>query len=144
MEKDKNSKNEPFYGMIVLVAGVILFFICLLYFGDDQTSNQTSNRKPEAHYVFYDVPTYTTIYEIVYPDTVYRYTVVHHSPSKLSSSRGTNYLYSTTHDGSWADECPDYWLDAWNKDELNVSTTAPIRIVSETVKYKKTRYKKNK
>lgn len=138
MEKDKSSKNEPFYGLIVLVAGVILFFICLLYFGHDQTSN----REPEAQYVFYDVPTYTTIYEIVYPDTVYRYTAIHHSPSKLSSSRGTNYLYSATHKRTLAHECPGYWIEDWNENELNVSTTAPIRIVSETLEYKKMKYKK--
>lgn len=142
MEKDKSSKNEPFYGMIVLVAGIILFFICLLNFGDDKTSNQTSNRKPESQYVFYDVPTYTTIYEIVYPDTVYRYTAVHHSPSRLSSHRGTNYLYSTKHNRSWSDDCPDYWQEDWNKTEIDVSTTAPIRIVSETVECKKMKFKK--
>ena len=93
--------------------------------------------------VYYNVPTYTTIYEIIYPDSVYRYTAIHHSPSKLASSRGSNYLYSRYYDvNSWGDrDCPKYWKNEWNDKELNIETTAPIRIVSETVKYNKVKFK---
>lgn len=148
MKENKNT-NESFIGLGVLGFGIIFVLICIMYFGTDtntQTShNQTkvSEIKEKSEYVYYNVPTYTTIYEIVYPDSVWRYTVVHHSPSKLSSYKGTNFLYSEKHDiDSWIDrDCPKYWKKEWNKNELSVETTAPIRIVSEKVSYKKFKYK---
>ena len=95
----------------------------------------------DKKYVYYDVPTYTTVYEIIYPDSTYRYTAVHHSPSRLGSYRGSNSLCSKSYYSPQQDfERPDYWVDEWNSSELNVRTTAPIRIVSETVTHKKVRY----
>lgn len=131
--------DEPFWGLLVLVGGILIFIICIMMCSPDRDS---STQKTETvEYIYYNVPFYTTIYEIVYPDTAFRYTVVHHSPSRLSSHRGSNFLYSASHSGSWGDKRPNYWLDSWNKDELDVSTTAPIRVISETVEYKKMKYK---
>ena len=93
--------------------------------------------------VYYNVPTYTTVYDIIYPDTTYRYTAVHHSPSRLSSCKGSNFLCSKRYYRPHQNfERPDYWIDEWNSSELSVETTAPIRIVSETVTYKKVKYEK--
>lgn len=138
---DNKKTNEPFWGLIVLVGGILICIICTVMCSSDER-DKLSQKSEEVEYVYYNVPFYTTIYEIVYTDTVFRYTVVHHSPSSLTSHRGSNFLYSATHSGSWADKRPEYWLDSWNKDELDVETTAPIRIISETVEYKKMRYKK--
>ena len=139
---ENKQKDEPFYGLAVMGIGIIVFFLGILMFGADGDTERVDKKK--AEYVYYDVPIYTTVYEIVYPDSVYRYIAVHHSPSELSSWKGTNELYSATHSKSWADDYPEYWQDAWNKDELNVKTTAPIRIVSETVEYKKMKFKMEK
>ena len=109
----------------------------MMYGGNKAENKDDENEK----YFYYNVPTYTTVYEIVYPDTTYRYTAVHHSPSRLSSYRGSNFLYSKRHYGTLSDrKRPNYWIDEWNSSELNVETTAPIRIVSETVTYKKVKY----
>lgn len=137
MQSNKQSKDEPFWGVIVLVGGVLVFLLALLAMPNkDNVKNDNKNQ-----YVYYNVPTYTTIYEIIYPDSVFRYTAVHHSPSRLSSHRGSNFLYSAQHSGNLGDrDRPDYWVDEWNNSELNVETTAPIRIVSETVSYKKVKY----
>lgn len=139
MKTNSNSKqDEPFWGMIVLCVGILGFVLCLIA---TPNKDKTNNIKEDNQYVFYNVPTYTTTYEIVYPDSVWRYTVVHHSPSELSSFRGTNYLHSKAHYGNLSDSNrPDYWINEWNNSELNIETTAPIRIVSETVSYKKTKY----
>lgn len=141
----KENKNDSFIGLGVLSFGIIFVLICIMYFGTDTNTQTSYNQakaskiKEKSEYVYYNVPTYTTIYEIVYPDSVWRYTVVHHSPSRLSSFRGTNFLYSEQHNpDSWGDRnCPKYWKIEWNKNELSVETTAPIRIVSEKVSYKK-------
>ena len=133
--------NEPFWGLIVLVGGILTFIICIMMCSSDDRDSSTQKTET-VEYIYHNVPFYTTIYEIVYPDTVFRFTAIHHSPSRLTSRRGSNSLYSATHSGSWGDKRPDYWLDSWNKDELDVSTTAPIRVISETVEYKKIRYKK--
>lgn len=119
--------------IIVVIAGTVIF----------SKPDASTRKENNEQYVYYNVPIYTTVYEIVYPDSIYRYTAIHHSPSNLSSHRGSNFLYSIKHDSdNWGDrERPDYWLDEWNKSELDVSTTAPIRIVSETVTYKKTKYR---
>ena len=131
-----NNNDDTQWGMGVLGFGIITIIVCVICCGP--MKQQTP---PEPEYVYYNVPVYTTVYEIVYPDSIYRYTVVHHSPTELSSSRGSNYLYSRTHTGAWADhDEPEYWLREWNKDEIDISTTAPIRIVSETVKYEKKKY----
>ena len=106
---------------------------------DNAENKDDENKK----YVYYDVPTYTTVYDIVYPDSTYRYTAVHHSPSRLSSYRGTNSLCSKSYHRPLQDfERPDYWVDEWNSSELSVETTVPIRIVSETVTYKNVKYRK--
>jgi hypothetical protein len=125
--------------MGVLVGGILVFLLGLLAMPNkDNAENKDDGNKK---YVYYDVPTYTTVYEIVYPDTTYRYTAVHHSPSRLSSYRGSNFLYSKRHFGTLSDrKRPNYWIDEWNSSELNVETTAPIRIVSETVTHKKVKY----
>lgn len=126
-----NSKqNRPFWGLAVLISGIIIFGLMLILPKDKK-------------YVYYDVPTYTTVYDIVYPDSTYRYTAVHHSPSRLSCRKGSNCLYSKRHYKPlllFDRERPDYWVDEWNNSELNIETTAPIRIVSETVTHKKVRY----
>ena len=135
-----NSKqNGPFLGMAVLIGGIIISIIGLIpIFPMDNAENKDDENKK---YVYYDVPTYTTIYEIVYPDSTYRYTAVHHSPSRLGSYRGSNFLHSKSYYSPQQDfERPDYWVDEWNSSELNVRTTAPIRIVSETVTHKKVKY----
>ena len=136
-----NSKqNGPFWGMVVLIGGILISGLMLIFPMDKAENKDDENKK----YVYYNVPTYTTIYEIVYPDTTYRYTAVHHSPSRLSSHKGSNFLYSKHHyrDPFFDRERPDYWIDEWNSSELNIETTAPIRIVSETVTYKKVKYVK--
>ena len=133
-----NSKqDEP--GMALIIGGIIISIIGLiLILPMVKAENKDDENKK---YVYYNVPTYTTVYEIVYPDSTYRYTAVHHSPSRLSSYRGTNSLCSKSYHRPLQDfERPDYWVDEWNSSELNVGTTAPIRIVSETVTYKKVKY----
>ena len=141
MSRNSNNNNDTQWGMGILCFGVLFFIVCLICCGP--VKEKTA---PEPEYIYYNVPTYTTIYEIVYPDSAYRYTAVHHSPSRLSSYKGTNSLYSATHDADcWGDrDRPDYWMDEWNSSELDVSTTAPIRVVSETVKYEKKKYIKRK
>ena len=134
MKTDKNLKQDA------LVVGIIISLIGLMLLIVNAENKDDENKKC----VYYNVPTYTTVYEIVYPDTTYRYTAVHHSPSRLSSHKGSNFLYSKHHyrDPFFDRERPDYWVDEWNNSELNVETTAPIRIVSETVTYKKVKYRK--
>ena len=136
-----NSKqNGPFWGMVVLIGGILISGLMLIFPMDKAENKDDENKK----YVYYNVPTYTTVYEIVYPDSIYRYTAIHHSPSRLSSHKGSNFLYSKHHyrDPFFDRERPDYWIDEWNSSELNIETTAPIRIVSETVTYKKVKYVK--
>lgn len=132
MKTDKNLKQDA------LVVGIIISLIGLMLI------LPIVNAENKEKYVYYNVPTYTTVYEIVYPDTTYRYTAVHHSPSRLSSHKGSNFLYSEHHyrDPFFDRDRPDYWVDEWNNSELSVETTAPIRIVSETVTYKKVKYVK--
>ena len=133
-----NSKqDEP--GMALIIGGIIISIIGLiLILPMVKAENKDDENKK---YVYYNVPAYTTVYDIVYPDSTYRYTAVHHSPSRLSSYRGTNSLCSKSYHRPLQDfERPDYWVDEWNSSELNVGTTAPIRIVSETVTYKKVKY----
>ena len=141
MKTDKNSKqNGPFWGMAVLIGGILVFLLGLLAMPNkDNAENKDDENKK---YVHNDVPTYTTVYDIIYPDSTYRYTAVHHSPSRLSVREGSNFLYSKHHyrDPFFDRERPDYWVDEWNSSELSVETTAPIRIVSETVTYKKVKY----
>ena len=130
MKTDKNLKQDALVvGIIISLIGLMLLIV---------------NAENKEKCVYYNVPTYTTVYEIVYPDTTYRYTAVHHSPSRLSSHKGSNFLYSKHHyrDPFFDRERPDYWVDEWNNSELSVETTAPIRIVSETVTYKKVKYVK--
>lgn len=137
---EQNIKNNQ----TLLIAWIWLTFFLVVIIIGVFVFTRPAGRTKKVEYVYYNVPTYTTIYEIVYPDSVFRYTAVHHSPSRLSSYRGSNHLYSSTHDHRlWNDERPDYWLDEWNSGELDVSTTAPIRIISETVTYQKKKYKKN-
>lgn len=127
--------------ILSLLLGILLVSIYFI----SSICYSSCNYKPNNEYieVYYNVPTYTTIYEIVYPDSVYRYKVIHHSPSRLSSHRGSNFLYSSQHHiDNWGDRNrPKYWKDEWNDKELNIETTSPIRIVSETVQYHKTKYK---
>ena len=138
MQTNNSSKQDgTFWGMAVLIGGIIIFLIGMMY-----EENKAKNKDDEnEEYFYYNVPTYTTVYEIVYPDTTYRYTAVHHSPSRLRSYKGSNFLYSKRHYRTLGDrKRPDYWIDEWNSSELNVETTAPIRIVSETVTHKKVKY----
>ena len=139
MQTANNSKqDEP--GMALIIGGIIISIIGLiLILPMDKAENKDNENEK---YVYYDVPTYTTVYDIVYPDSTYRYTAVHHSPSRLSCRKGSNLLYSKHHYGAllFDRERPDYWIDEWNSSELNIETTVPIRIVSETVTYKKVKY----
>jgi hypothetical protein len=136
---NSSNQNSSFFGMGVLIGGILVFLLGLLAMPNkDNAENKDDENKK---YVYYDVPTYKTIYEIVYPDSTYRYTAVHHSPSRLGSYRGSNFLHSKSYYSPQQDfERPDYWVDEWNSSELNVRTTAPIRIVSETVIHKKVKY----
>ena len=136
MKTDKNLKQDA------LVVGIIISLIGLMLILPIVNAEDKDDENKKC--VYYNVPTYTTVYDIVYPDTTYRYTAVHHSPSRLSSHKGSNFLYSKHHyrDPFFDRERPDYWVDEWNNSELNVETTAPIRIVSETVTHKKVKYKK--
>ena len=130
MKTEKNLKQDALVvGIIISLIGLMLLIVIA---------------ENKEKYVYYNVPTYTTVYEIVYPDTTYRYTAVHHSPSRLSSHKGSNFLYSKHHyrDPFFDRERPDYWVDEWNNSELSVETTAPIRLVSETVTYKQVKYRK--
>ena len=142
MKTDKNSKqDDSFCGMAVLIGGILVFLLGLLAMPNNDNAENKDDENKKC--VYYNVPTYTTVYEIVYPDTTYRYTAVHHSPSRLSSHKGSNFLYSEHYYGTLGEhDRPDYWVDEWNSSELNVETTAPIRIVSETVTYKKVKYVK--
>ena len=136
---NSSNQNSSFFGMGVLIGGILVFLLGLLAMPNkDNAENKDAENKK---YVYYNVPTYTTVYEIVYPDSTYRYTAVHHSPSRLGSYRGSNFLHSKSYYSPQQDfERPDYWVDDWNNSELNVETTAPIRIVSETVTHKKVKY----
>ena len=136
---NSSNQNSSFFGMGVLIGGILVFLLGLLAMpNNDKAENKDDENKK---CVYYNVPTYTTVYEIVYPDTTYRYTAVHHSPSRLGSYRGSNFLCSKSYYSPQQDfERPDYWVDEWNNSELNVRTTAPIRIVSETVSHKKVKY----
>ena len=141
MKTDMNSKrNGPFWGVAVLIGGILIFLPVLLAMPNKDNAENKDDENKKC--VYYNVPTYTTVYDIVYPDTTYRYTAVHHSPSRLSSHKGSNFLYSKHHyrDPFFDRERPDYWIDEWNSSELNIETTVPIRIVSETVTYKKVKY----
>lgn len=137
---NSSNQNSSFFGMGVLIGGIIVFFLGLLAMPNkDNAKNKDDENKK---YVYYNVPTYTTVYDIIYPDSTYRYTAVHHSPSRLSVREGSNYLYSRRHYGPllFDGDRPDYWINEWNSSELNIETTVPIRIVSETVTYKKVKY----
>ena len=134
MKTDKNSKQD------VLVVGIIISLIGLMLILPIVNAEDKDDENKK--YVYYDVPTYTTVYDIIYPDSTYRYTAVHHSPSRLSVRKGSNFLYSKHHYRDALFDCdrPDYWVDEWNSSELNIETTVPIRIVSEKVTYKKVKY----
>jgi hypothetical protein len=82
------------------------------------------------------VAEYTTVYEIIYPDSVYRYTCISHLPLELHSSRGTNYL---SEDYFTSRHVPEWWKDEWK--EPYISTTAPIRVVESKLNYKKVKYR---
>lgn len=134
-----NSKQDKL-GKTFLISEITIFIIGLILI---LTIVNAENKDDEnKKYVYYDVPTYTTVYDIIYPDSTYRYTAVHHSPSRLRVRKGSNFLYSKRHYGPllFDGDRPDYWIDEWNSSELNIETTVPIRIVSETVTYKKVKY----
>ena len=134
-----NSKQDEL-GKAFLISEITIFIIGLiLILAMVNAENKDDENKK---YVYYDVPTYTTVYDIIYPDSTYRYTAVHHSPSRLRVRKGSNFLYSKRHYGPllFDGDRPDYWVDEWNSSELNIETTVPIRIVSETVTYKKVKY----
>ena len=134
-----NSKQDEL-GKAFLISEITIFIIGLiLILAMVNAENKDDENKK---YVYYDVPTYTTVYDIIYPDSTYRYTAVHHSPSRLRVRKGSNFLYSKRHYGPllFDGDRPDYWINEWNSSELNIETTVPIRIVSETVTYKKVKY----
>ena len=139
-----NSKqNGSFWGMAVIIGGILIFLPVLLAMPNKFNAENKDDENKK--YVYYNVPTYTTVYEIIYPDSTYLYTAVHHSPSRLSCRKGSNFLYSKRHYRPlllFDRNRPDYWIDEWNSSELNIETTVPIRIVSETVTYKKVKYVK--
>ena len=115
MKTDKNSKqNDLFCGMAVLIGGILVFLLGLLAMPNKDNAENKDDENKKC--VYYNVPTYTTVYEIVYPDTTYRYTAVHHSPSRLSSHKGSNFLYSKHHyrDPFFDRERPDYLVYEWN------------------------------
>lgn len=131
MEKSNDSFN---WALAVFGFGLIICILGIIYFGPDTT--KTNYQKDE--YVYYDIPTYTTTYEIVYPDSAWRYTCTSHYKMMLSSHRGTNTL-QPDYPLSWHRNNPVWYNDNWK--EPYVSTTAPIRIIRDTVTYKRTKFK---
>ena len=102
--------------------GIILLILLLLYIVGCVIR---SNDEPREE--IYNIPVYTTVYDIVYPD---RYTCTSHIKMRTSSYKGTNYL-EVAYDGyNWRRDKPVWWNDDWK--EPNISTTAPIRIISST------------
>ena len=102
--------------------GIILLILLLLYIVGCVIR---SNDEPREE--IYNIPVYTTVYDIVYPD---RYTCTSHIKMRTSSYKGTNY-FEVAYDGyNWRRDKPVWWNDDWK--EPNISTTAPIRIISST------------
>ena len=132
----KNSESGWALGVVAF--GIVFFLIGVLYFGP---TDKPSNYYQENDTVYYNIPIYTTVYEIVYPDSTYRYTCTSHIKLSLDSWRGTNTL-QPNYPLNWRYEKPEWWDDEW--EEPRISTTAPIRIVSETVTHKKTKYIKRR
>lgn len=115
-------------------AGIILLIVflqCLC------SCDVRSNKSHKQEYVVYNVPVYTTVYDIVYPDSMCRYTCTSHFKMVLGSYMGTNILRPKF------PRCWPEWYDRekWEEDEPDIRTTAPIRLISSDVKYKKLRYK---
>lgn len=105
-----NSKQDKL-GKAFLISEITIFIIGLILI---VTMVNAENKDDEnKKYVYYDVPTYTTVYDIIYPDSTYRYTAVHHSPSRLRVRKGSNFLYSKRHYGPllFDGDRPDYWID---------------------------------
>ena len=122
-----NKKNIfDWIGIILL----ILLLLCIV------SCDIRSNDEPREE--IYNIPVYTTVYDIIYPDSAYRYTCTSHIKMRTRSYKGTNYL-EVAYDGyNWRRYKPEWWNDNWKEPEI--STTAPIRIVSITVKHKKLKY----
>ena len=116
-------------GIIIL----LLLAICVV-------SCDMRPKEPRETIGYFNIPTYTTVYEIVYPDSTYRYTCTSHIKLELDSYKGTNYL-RPNYGYNWRRYKPEWWNDNWKEPEI--STTAPIRIVSITVKHKKVKYKRD-
>ena len=116
---------------------LILLLLCVV------SCDIRSNDEPREE--IYNIPVYTTVYDIIYPDSAYRYTCTSHIKMRTRSYKGTNYL-EVAYDGyNWRRDKPVWWNDDWK--EPYISTTAPIRIISSTetrqkIKYKIDRYNK--
>lgn len=134
----RDSNNDAGLGIGILGFGVLIFIAGLIFFGPD---DKRANYRQPNDTVYYNIPIYTTVYEIVYPDSTYRYTCTSHLKMHLGSYRGTNSL-RPDYPIAWHRNKPDWWDDNW--EEPSISTTAPIRIVSESVSYKKTKYTKRR
>lgn len=133
-----DSNNDAAWGIGIIVFGILIFIVGLISFGPD---DKRANYRQPNDTVYYNIPIYTTVYEIVYPDSTYRYTCTSHIKLSLDSWRGTNTL-QPNYPLNWRHEKPEWWDDEW--EEPRISTTAPIRIVSETVTHKKTKYIKRR
>ena len=78
--------------------GIILLILLLLYIVI------RSNDKPREE--IYNIPVYTTVYDIVYPDSAYRYTCTSHIKMCTSSYKGTNYLEAAYDSYNWHRDKP--------------------------------------
>ena len=108
------------------IAIILLIITIVMYRSCDIRSND------EPHEEIYNIPVYTTVYDMIYSDSAYRYTCISHIKMRTSSYKGTNYLdLETAHDGyNWHRNKPVWQNDDWK--EPNISTAAPIRIISST------------
>ena len=108
------------------IAIILLIITIVMYRSCDIRSNDEQREE------IYNIPVYTTVYDMIYPDSAYRYTCTSHIKMRTSSYKGTNYLdLETAHDGyNWHRNKPVWQNDDWK--EPNISTAAPIRIISST------------
>lgn len=108
------------------IAIILLIITIVMYRSCDIRSNDGQREE------IYNIPVYTTVYDMIYSDSAYRYTCTSHIKMRTSSYKGTNYLdLETAHDGyNWHRNKPVWQNDDWK--EPNISTAAPIRIISST------------
>ena len=68
--------------------GIVLLILLLLCV----VSCDIRSKDDEPMEKIYNIPVYTTVYDIIYPDSAYRYTCTSHIKMRTRSYKGTNYL----------------------------------------------------